>query len=592
LCGRAHWFETREDALAHDVGRDGGGAHLIAPTSGRTQFPVVKVQHSGCAQPRRENEPCEDAWAVSEGRGSLVAALADGVGASREGGLAAKRAVEMLTDHGVARPRAWSPRRALAEFTAQINRQLHQEAIERHGAPELTCTLSAVVLEGGRLYGCNLGDSPVYHWRRGKLSRLSEPHVVDEPGMHHVLTRAIGLEPHAEPHFFEADLADGDIVLLCSDGLTGAIDEATIAAALARGATARSLVLEARQAMFEREELHDDISAIVLEVTERGRPVGADAQRLEVLPLLRAGESVDGYTLVRPLADNDRVWLANDAAGASLVLKFPPPEAAQSEGLRDAFVREAWNAARLVAPEFVRAWSPAEGALRYYAMEFVSAPTLGEVLERGGVLSVDDARELARFLLRAGQYLLRHDLAHGDIKPDNILVLRDSDAAAAVTFKLLDFGSAAELFSVTSRAGTPSYLAPERFQGAALAERTEIFAIGVTVYQALTRIYPYGEVERFQTPRFDNPPRRPAKLNPAVPDWFESILLRALEVDGERRYQNFSEMAFDLEQPGKVVPYHRKDAPLLERNPIRFYQLMCLLLLTVIAGLVAALMRK
>ena len=163
-----------------------------------------------------------------------------------------------------------------------------------------------------------------------------------------------------------------------------------------------------------------------------------------------------------------------------------------------------------------------------------------------GRLGVEDTLALARFLLRAGQFLLRHDLAHGDIKPENILVLREG---GAVSFRLLDLGSAAELFSVTSRAGTPSYLAPERFRGGALSERTEIFAIAVTLYESLAGAYPYGEVERFQTPRFEKPPRRIVRLNPAVPPWLDFIILRALDPDPERRQQLFSEMAYDLATP-------------------------------------------
>ena len=544
----------------------------------------MKVLHSGYARGRREGGGCDDAWAVAEGHGAIVAALADGVGAAREGGTAARRAVEMMTDHGVARPRAWSARRALAEFTAQVNRQLHQEAMERHGSPELACTLSAVVIEGGWLYGCNVGDSPVFHWREGKLRRLSAHHALAEPGMQHVLTRAIGLEPHAEPEFFEVELADGDVVLLCSDGVTVALDEGRIETLLGRRAAARSIVSEARAAVAEREELQDDVSAVVLEIAERGRPAGADAQRLEVPGALRAGEVVDGHMLVRALDPNERVWLANDRAGERLVLKFPPRDAAETEALRDAFVRECWNATRLASADFVRAWAPTEGPLRFYAMEYVDAPTLREVL-RAGVLGVEETRELARFLVRAAQTLLRHDLAHGDIKPENVLVLRGAGASGGVAFKLLDFGSAAELFAVTSRAGTPSYLAPERFRGAAVAEQTEIFAIGVTLYEALTGAYPYGEIERFQTPRFEATPKRITNLNAAVPAWLESVVLRAIELDRERRYQAFSELAFELENPEKVAPYHRKDAPLLERNPVRFYQWLCVVLVAVIVGL-------
>jgi serine/threonine protein kinase len=216
-------------------------------------------------------------------------------------------------------------------------------------------------------------------------------------------------------------------------------------------------------------------------------------------------------------------------------------------------------------------------------MDFVEAPTLGEILKKDR-LPVEEAILLGQTLLRAGQFLLTRNLAHGDFKPDNLLVVR---SAEKTRFLLLDLGSAAELFSVTSRAGTPSYLAPERFRGDPLSERTELYAIGVTLYQALTRAFPYGEIERFQTPRFDSNPRRPTRLNPAIPPWLESVVLRAVAADPTHRYQNFSEMAFDLDHPGKVVPYHRKDAPLLERNPLRFYKGLSLVLLLICLVLVA-----
>ena len=549
---------------------------------------AMVVNSTGHALARSEDASCDDAWLVRERGDTLVAALADGVGSSREGGAAARRAVEMLADYCLARPLAWSPRRALAEFTAQINRHLHAESLELHGSPELASTLSAIVLEGGRLYGCNVGDSPVFHWRRGRLQRLSVAHALADPAMAHVLTRAIGLEAEVAPHFFEIELANDDLVFLCSDGVSNALPDERLAELLSRRAAAHSIVNTARAATEENPELRDDACAIVLEIQERGHAAGATRQRLEVAGPLRAGERTDGHRLIRALAPNQRVWLAESEAGKRVVLKFPLIEAADNEPPRNAFIREAWNATRLASPDLVRAWTPEGPALRYYAMEFVDAPTLRAVL-RTGRLGVEDARALAEFLLRVSQFLLGHDLAHGDIKPDNILVLREG---AAPTFRLLDLGSAAELFSVTSRAGTASYLAPERFRGAAISERTEIFAIGVTLYQALSGNYPYGEVERFQIPRFDSPPRRLTRVNAAVPPWLDSISLRALDSEPERRYQHFSEMAYDLAHPERVAPHHGKDASLLERNPLRFYKIACAGLLAVNLWLIVRLLGR
>lgn len=529
--------------------------------------------------------PSEDAFRISEGDESALAVLADGLGAAREGGAAARRAVEMFHDYYRSRPQAWSPRRALREFASQINRLFHQESLLRYETPELLCTLSVVAIESNRLYGLSVGDSPVFHWRGDKLSQLTESHALGEQGLTHVLTRAIGLEASVEPHCFELEIEPGDVVMLCSDGVSTVLSAAGMSILLARHASARTFVNAALAVTGEKEELRDDASAIVLDILEPGWR-GQQAKRsVVVLPALKAGDAVDGYRLVRSLQESDRVWLATDAAGVSKVLKFPPREAAEDEVRRDAFVREAWNATRIQSPDFVPAFTPTEGSLRYYVMDYIEAPTLRELI-RTAPLPVEQAVELARMLVRAGQFLLSRDLAHADVKPDNVLVL---PANGGVRFLLLDLGLASEVFSVNSRAGTPSYLAPERFRDAALSEGTELYAIGVTLYEVLSRTYPYGEIERFQTPRFDTTPRRLSRLNAAVPAWLEAIVLRAIAADPRDRYHNFSEMAFDLEHPGEVIPFHRKDAPLLERNPLLFHKVLNLVLLLVVLALLSLL---
>jgi serine/threonine protein kinase len=549
----------------------------------------MKLLCTAHGTPRESGRPSDDVFRVQEGDESALAVLADGLGGCKEGGTAARRAVEMFHDYYRSRPQAWSPRRALREFASQINRLFFQESQQRYESPELLCTLSVVAIEGNRVYGLSLGDSPVFHWRRGTITQLTKSHSLDEQGMQHVVTRAIGLEASIEPHCFETDIEQGDVIMLCSDGISTVLPPPQLEILLSRHVGARTIVNATLAITSDETDLRDDASAIVIEVLEPGWGGERARRPVSVLPALHAQDRVDDYVLVRSLQEGDRVWLATAPDGAKKVLKFPPLEAAEDEVRRDAFVREAWNATRIQSPDFIQSHLPAAGSLRYYVMDYVEAPTLREVL-KSGPLPVEKAVELARTLVRAGQFLLSRDLAHGDLKPDNLLVVRSAEGP--VRFQLLDLGSAAEVFSVVSRAGTPSYLAPERFRQGPLSEATELFAIGVTLYEAVTRAYPYGEIERFQTPRFESTPKRPTRLNAAVPPWFESVILRAIAVDPSHRYHNFSEMAYDLEHPEKVEPYHRKDAPLMERNPLLFHKSLNVVLLITVILLLILLVRR
>ena len=167
------------------------------------------------------------------------------------------------------------------------------------------------------------------------------------------------------------------------------------------------------------------------------------------------------------------------------------------------------------------------------------------------------------------QFLGKYDLVHGDVKPENIIVTKRKDKTV---FKMVDFGSITELYSKTSRAGTPSYLAPERFKQAPITEQTEIYAIGVTLYEALTKKFPYGEIEPFQNPTFDKAPKHPTKLNPKIPEWLESIMLRSVESNTDKRYHNYSEMLYEIGNPEKVQPYFDKSISFIERNEKMVYK--------------------
>jgi serine/threonine protein phosphatase PrpC len=531
----------------------------------------MKLTHTVFGQAGRAGRKNEDAARVELREDCTIAVLADGVGSAREGGAAAQRAVDMLIDYYLSRPRAWSPRRALLEFARTINRVFFEESELRYRAPELLCTLSATAIEGGRLFGITIGDSPVLLHRAGELVQLSQSHAFTEKGLEHGLTQALGLSAEVEPFCFETELATGDLVLICSDGVSGPLSNTGLAELCERRSSARHFVTVARERAAETPDSTDDATALVLDVVRRGWGEDTKAARLVVVAELSEGQVFDGYRLLNPLDETERVWLAESETSETVVLKFPPQTAEDDETRREAFLREAWRASRLDSPDFVRATLPTSDVLRYYVMEYVDAPSLRQAIAEAP-LAVDKVVNLGRFLARAAQFLQSRDQAHGDIKPDNIAFLADG------SFRMLDLGNSAEVYTVTSRAGTPSYLAPERFHGSPLSERSEIYAIGVTLYECLTRKYPHGEVERFQTPQFDGKVKAPSQSNPAVPVWLDAVVLRALASDVGERYQTYSELDFELSRPEQVRPYVSRRSPMLERNPLLFFKLLSLLL--------------
>lgn len=511
---------------------------------------------------RSDKEESQDSFAVKSWGQTVIAVVADGAGTARHGREASARIVQSLMGNYEARPKTWSPQKSLMEFTKLINRTLYQESLSRHDAPEMISTLAVAVIEGDKLYGVNVGDSRVYVSRGGAMKQLSQDHIHEGDAMKHVLTRAIGLTPDVEPHCFQMDLADGDIALLCSDGVSSVLDDETLGAKLSHGASARSIVGSAREQATP--ETLDDISAVVVDIPVLGKLRTVSELPLAIPETLRKGDVIDGFTLVKPFQHSDRAWLAT-RGGQRFTLKFAPVDARDNEQVLNQFVKESWNATRLHAEFFVEAFVPENATTRCYAMEFIEAPSL-KMLLGSRRLGVDEAVSLGKFLLNASQYLLRLDLVHGDIKPENILVSTGYDT---LHFKLVDFGSATEIFSITSRAGTASYLAPERFHEAPISERTELYAIGATLYQSLTGALPHGEIERFQTPQF-GAAKIPSRLNPNIPHWLDSLLLRAVSADPATRYKNYSELFFDLEHPEKIAPFHPKVVSL--QKSLLFYK--------------------
>jgi serine/threonine protein kinase len=515
----------------------------------------------------------------------LVSVLCDGVGSARRGGTAARQCVKFFIDQFKARPKAWTIPKTMEVYTRHINNLLFTESMTQYERIELLTTLCLAVIEGDTLYTLNLGDSRVYLLtQEGELKQLTVDHTMDDEHMSHVLTQACGLSENVELVITSIPICVGETVVLCSDGIYNLIDHHDFTLLLQKGLGAKSIVQHIAQ--IAKDDDRDDMSLQIFRIEALDPLHAIKNTPLPIPQTLTKGEVIDGYTLQSPMMEHERIWKVSKE-NVVFVMKFPM--AADDEQALDEFVREAWYAKQINHHAFGHAWVPDDRTMRYYLMELIEGVNLREYLINRP-LSIDNAIALGIFLHDALAHLLQHGLVHGDIKPENIIVTKKV-GEAGVDFKMVDFGSIVEIFSLNSRAGTPSYLAPERFTGSVINESTEIFSIGITMYWALTGVLPYGEIEPFQTPTFKNP-KRCVKLNSNVPAWLDSIIMRSIALNPDERYVHYSEFLFELKSPDRVKPFFTKGIPLIERSPLTFYKIGFLILLITQALTLVALLSK
>jgi serine/threonine protein kinase len=196
-------------------------------------------------------------------------------------------------------------------------------------------------------------------------------------------------------------------------------------------------------------------------------------------------------------------------------------------------------------------------------MSYHEGTTLQHQLDAGTHFTIGSVTDFATRMLKGLGALHRLSITHRDIKPANLHIGKDSG------LRILDMGVALAAGvpypELSGNAGTPSYMAPELFDGEAASAQSDIYAAGVTLYHLLTRKYPYGEVEPFQHPRF-NEPIAPSRYRPDIPAWLENIILKAVARDAKQRFETAEEMLLALER-GDAMPLDAPArTPLIERN--------------------------
>ncbi|MDP8951701.1 MAG: protein kinase, partial [Actinomycetota bacterium] len=241
------------------------------------------------------------------------------------------------------------------------------------------------------------------------------------------------------------------------------------------------------------------------------------------------------------------VFLAHDEVlERDVALKILREQYAGDEGFVERFRREARSAASLSHPHIVHTydWGRSEdGGAYYMAMEYVPGGTLKDRILKGGALPPRTAVEVASQIAEALEVAHGRGVVHRDVKPQNVLLTASGET------KVADFGLARVAnAATTSRSGlimgTAGYMSPERAKGEPAGPRSDLYSLGVVLYEMLTGEVPYED----DTPatvaakHVSEPPRSPREANPEIPGEIDALTLRLLAKDPDDRYGSATEL--------------------------------------------------
>ncbi|MDP1927032.1 MAG: bifunctional protein-serine/threonine kinase/phosphatase [Thiobacillus sp.] len=533
----------------------------------------------------------------------IAIALADGISSSKVSQIASETAVKSFLADYFCTSEAWSVKKSAQRVLTATNSWLHsqtQQSQHRYDKDKgYVCTLSALIIKSTTAHILHVGDSRIYRLRGDTLEQLTTDHRHWISPEESQLSRAFGINPQLEIDYQTLPVDKDDIFFLATDG-----------------------VYEYARANFIINTIHEyenDLNAaakiIVGEAYEHGSTDNLTAQiiRIDALPeqdeneiyqkltelpfppILDARTIFDGYQIVREIHASSRshVYLAIDTeTNTQVIIKTPSIDLRADPAYLERFLMEEWIARRINSAYVLKPCLQTRKRNYFYIVtEFIEGQTLAQWMIDHPKPDVETVRGIVEQIAKGLLAFHRMEMLHQDLRPNNIMI--DNTG----TVKIIDFGSTsvagiteiATMLTQNNILGTAQYTAPEYFLGEAGSSRSDIFSLGVISYQMLTGKLPYGtQVAKSRTKAAQRKLRYDSALDDdrEIPAWIDEALRKAVHPNPYKRYEELSEFIFDLRHPNKDF-LNKTRAPLLERNPVIFWQGVSFILLIIIFAILS-----
>lgn len=524
----------------------------------------------------------------------VAIALADGISTSSVSHIASETAVSSFLDDYYCTSEAWSVKKSALRVLQAANSWLHSQTRQSPYRYEkdkgYVCTFSALIIKSATAHLFHVGDARIYRVHDTALEQLTTDHRLWLSSEKSYLSRALGIDDFVEVDYQSLPVEQGDMFLLATDGVYESVSDSFVTTILREqpenlDAAAAAIVTEAL-----RQGSQDNLTVQIVRVDalplQDADEVYQQLTELPFPPVLEPRMVFDGYTIIRELHVSNRshVYLAwDDETQRHVVIKTPSVELRTDTAYLERFLMEEWVARRLDSPFVLKAGPQTRKRhFIYVTFEYIEGQTLTQWLRDHPQPDLETVRTLVEQIAKGLRAFHRQEMLHQDLRPENIMI----DHAGAV--RIIDFGSTrvAGLLEIASPVehelllGTAQFTAPEYFLGESGEPCSDLYSLGVMTYQLLSGKLPYGvEVVKCRTRADQNKLKYQSLLaeNRTLPVWVDETVKKAVHINPLRRYQELSEFLFDLRHPNKAF-LQRNRPPLLERDPVLFWQGISLLL--------------
>ncbi len=529
----------------------------------------------------------------------VVATIADGVSSASRAADAAQVSVTQFINDYYATSDTWSTQKSASKVLTSLNQWLSSQTDSANGESlQWLTTFTSLIVKSSTGYVFHVGDTRLSVYRENDIEIITRDHNrrSGTNSTNVILTRALGADPRLKVDVHQIDVKAGDIYILTCDGVHDFLSTAAIKSRLRdlpKNPSSEDLENASKIIVNFALEMgsNDNVSCLLMYIGSTPNreliEIERDLLSKTIPPALEVGMKIDNYQVRKVIHASIRSHLylvEHESEPTPFVLKVPSENFADDMIYLQGFMREAWIGERVNHRNVMRIQSAKTNSkFLYHVCEYIDGQTLSEWMHDNKNPSIAQVRDILEQVIKALRTFQRLDLVHRDLKPDNIMI----DAYGKVT--LIDYGTVlvasleenSNNLAESVPQGTLNYIAPETLLTLHADHKSDLFSLGVIAYEMLCGSLPYKPMVRAEVTFSDYSPfqyKRITHFRSDLPLWLDLALKKATEADPALRYNAFSEFFADLSKPNINALQEYKKQPIMERNPIQFWQSMSAIL--------------